>query len=101
MRHGLALRWLVTGPFETGHLNSDGGYKDYLAKYAPALHAIAADLGGDRPWSDSLISAVDAACRKATCGAPVPARQAWRDRRLAEVRRRLNGIDEEVADETR
>jgi 3-hydroxyacyl-CoA dehydrogenase len=92
MKHGLALRWLVTGPFETGHLNADGGYQEYLRKYGPALHAIASDLGGDRPWSDDLITTVDAACRRATVGASVPARQAWRDRRLAEVRTRLNGM---------
>jgi L-gulonate 3-dehydrogenase len=87
---GLAPRWTVVGPFETGHLNAPGGYRDYLHKYGPALRAIAGTLAGASAsipdWTPELIERIDQACREMMPGIDIEMRQALRDRKLAALR---------------
>uniref|UniRef100_A0A7M5U7X1 L-gulonate 3-dehydrogenase n=1 Tax=Clytia hemisphaerica TaxID=252671 RepID=A0A7M5U7X1_9CNID len=37
---GLAMRWSLIGPFETGHLNAPKGIKDYYERYGPPTEAV-------------------------------------------------------------
>lgn len=79
LKYGLALRWSFLGPFETGHLNSDGGYRKYMADYGGVIHATARDLKVDYRASDETIAAIDAYCRESLPAGSIGDLQAWRD----------------------
>jgi len=89
IKDGLGLRWAFMGPFETGHLNSPGGYLDYVRKFEPLMRAIAGDLRVDYPWNFETIEQIDAQCQRTTPTDAVGSRQAWRDTVIAKLRRAL------------
>lgn len=89
MRDGLGLRWTFLGPFETGHLNSAGGYGEYMGKYGELFRRLAKSLGTVHDWTDGDIAAIDQYLAKTVPPARVPARQRWRDRVLMRLRRLL------------
>jgi 3-hydroxyacyl-CoA dehydrogenase len=89
VKHGLGLRWSFMGPFETGHLNSDRGYLEYVRKFEPLMRDIAADLQPTYPWTFEHIAQIDAQCRQQTPPEVVAARQLWRDDMLMGIRRFL------------
>jgi len=80
LTHGLGLRWCFMGPFLTGHLNADGGYRGYMEKYGGVYREIAADLDVTYDWSMDVVEAVHASVRGDSD--TTQADQAWRDRRL-------------------
>jgi L-gulonate 3-dehydrogenase len=80
--HGLGLRWSFMGPFQTIDLNAPGGVADYAARLAPLYHSVAQDRTAPKPWSDDLISKVEAERREALSKDDLAKRRSWRDRRL-------------------
>ncbi len=82
---GLGLRWCFIGPFETIDLNSPGGVKGYCDMLGDLYHALAREQADPRPWSDALVAAIERQRRAALPLEAIPARQAWRDRRLAKL----------------
>ncbi len=82
MQAGLARRWAVVGPFETGHLNADGGYAAYIRAYGETHRRIISDLKIDYPWGDELVRRIDAELSRVTPADRTLERQAWRDRRI-------------------
>lgn len=91
MRDGLALRWAIVGPFETGHLNASNGYRAYIDAYGSTHRAILEDLNTGYDWPPELIDRIDAQLSEATPREAVPERQAWRDRRLMGMLNHLVG----------
>lgn len=81
--HGLGLRWSLMGPFETLDMNHPGGIGAFAAGFAPLFQRIAEVQADARGWSEAAVAEVVAARRAAVAEDEIPARQAWRDRRLA------------------
>ncbi len=82
VRHGLGLRWSFMGPFETIDLNAAGGLGDFVAHLGSVFDAIAATQV-PRAWSAGTVARLHAERRTTLPLDELPARQAWRDRRLA------------------
>ena len=81
VKHGLGLRWSFMGPLETIDLNALGGLADYCARYG-ALYAQMQREMTPMAWDPALVARLQGARRAALPEAAVPARHAWRDRRL-------------------
>ena len=84
---GLGLRWALMGPFETGHLNSSGGYADYMRKYRHTYYQIMKDLRVDNEWPETLFDSIHGECATALGGESISSRQAWRDEMLSKLLR--------------
>jgi L-gulonate 3-dehydrogenase len=84
MRDGLGLRWSFMGPFETIDLNAPAGVPDYMERYGALMGGIAASQVA-RPWDPAVVDALAAERRAALPADQLPARGAWRDRRLARL----------------
>jgi hypothetical protein len=71
------------GPYETIDLNAPGGIRDYVTRYAGTLRQIASTMSGWAGLLPDKLDEVEGALRQRTPAAELPARQRWRDRRLA------------------
>ncbi len=89
VKDGLGMRWAFMGPFETGHLNSNGGYRQYMTTYAKTYHDIMEDLNAFR-FTPAVVDTVADELEQTIPVQAVMARQAWRDRRLMLLRRHLH-----------
>jgi L-gulonate 3-dehydrogenase len=83
IRDGLALRWSFMGPYETIDLNAPGGIADYFARYGSTLEKIASTLDAPMLLSPARLAEVEGELRARHPAETLPARQRWRDRRLA------------------
>ncbi|MFN3591382.1 MAG: 3-hydroxyacyl-CoA dehydrogenase NAD-binding domain-containing protein [Thermaurantiacus sp.] len=79
---GLAPRWAMGGPFLTGHLNADGGYLDYMTRYASVWRGLVEGLHGKADWSEETLIAIDRDVRERFGGAPSEHVLAARDHAL-------------------
>ena len=84
---GLGLRWAFMGPFETIDLNAPGGVADYARRLRALYQSIAASTPEHRVWDEALIANVEAQRRAILPAEELPARAAWRDRRLMALAR--------------
>ena len=84
VRDGLGLRWSFMGPFETIDLNAPGGVADYCARYGDVYYRMAQQQT-PRRWDAALVRRVEAERRTLLPAADLPARGAWRDRRLMQL----------------
>jgi 3-hydroxyacyl-CoA dehydrogenase len=82
VRDGLGLRWSFMGPFETIDLNAPGGVADYAARYGGFYDRLEAQPLPPAGWKHEVVARIDADRRAALPAKELPARQAWRDRRL-------------------
>jgi L-gulonate 3-dehydrogenase len=82
VRDGLGLRWSFMGPFETIDLNAPGGVADYAARYGGFYDRLEAQPLPSAGWKHEVVAHIDAERRAALPAEDLPARQAWRDRRL-------------------
>jgi 3-hydroxyacyl-CoA dehydrogenase len=80
--HGLGLRWSFMGPMETIDLNAPAGLADYMRRYGPFYRRIAEAARTAPLWRESLADRLEAERRAELATDRLPARQAWRDRRL-------------------
>lgn len=94
MTHGLARRWLFLGPLESGHLNSSGGYRDYMSKYGAVIRDMIESLDVNHVWSDGLLDRVADALEQKIAAADVPAAQADRDSKLLRLAQFLSAQGE-------
>ena len=81
VKHGLGTRWSFMGPFETIDLNAPGGLADYCARYGVLFAQMQQEMT-PMAWDAALVARLHAARREALAEPDVPARHAWRDRRL-------------------
>ena len=82
MRDGLGLRWSFMGPFQTVELNAPGGFRDYAARYAGPLQAIAEEDRAPLEWSADVLDRIEQDRGRQPGPDAIADRQAWRDRRL-------------------
>ena len=83
IRDGLALRWSFMGPYETIDLNAPAGIRDYVDRYGPTLITIASTMTKPVGLTEKKLAEVEAELRARHPAGELPARQRWRDRRLA------------------
>jgi L-gulonate 3-dehydrogenase len=84
VRDGLGLRWSFMGPFETIDLNAPGGVADYCARYGEPYYEIAQEQR-PRRWDRALVERIEQERRRELPATDLPARAAWRDRRLMQL----------------
>ena len=90
---GLGLRWAFMGPFETIDLNAPDGVADYATRFGGLFQRIAASTTEHRVWDSALIEQVETQRRALLAAADLPARRAWRDRRLMALARHKRDMD--------
>ena len=83
MCDGLARRWCFMGPFETIDPNAPGGVTGFVERYGAAYDVIGRGRPNRHPWTEALVGRIARDRRAALPEDRLPARQAWRDRRLA------------------
>lgn len=88
MRSGLALRWVLMGPFETADLNAQG-FADYAQKFAAHYAEIGRNLDVAGVWHTRAIHAVETWRRQQIPIESLGQRREWRDRMLLELRQML------------
>lgn len=79
---GLGRRWAFIGPFETIDLNAPRGLADYAARLAPGFFEFVKQGEPAEPLSTEVVATAHDECRSRVAESELPARQAWRDRRL-------------------
>lgn len=93
---GLGLRWSFIGPFETIDLNSPRGVRGYCEMLGPLYYQLAQEQSDPREWGEALVSKVESQRREDLAESEIPARQAWRDRRLAMLVNAKKQADQEL-----
>ena len=84
MKFGLGRRWAIMGLFEAGHLNANGGLRDYYTKFGETIRTLMQELVlTPNPLGPALVDEIAGELEKVTPIDQVVARQAWRDRQLA------------------
>lgn len=87
IRDGFGLRWAFLGPFEGIDLNAPGGIADYLERYGFMFDQMARERGETEPVvTPALVETLQGAMRERLPLEALPARIAWRDRRMAALR---------------
>lgn len=81
VKHGLGLRWVFMGPFETIDLNAPEGLADYCARFGGLYEKVEEELKPLKLTPD-LVAKLHAERRTVLPKGDIPARSAWRDRRL-------------------
>lgn len=56
--HGLGRRWAVSGPFATSELNTRGGIEQHSQTIGAEYGRMAAERGGDNPWTSEVIGEI-------------------------------------------
>lgn len=56
--HGLGRRWAVSGPFATSELNTRGGIEQHSHTIGAEYGRMAAERGGDNPWTSEVIGEI-------------------------------------------
>jgi 3-hydroxyacyl-CoA dehydrogenase len=90
LTHGLALRWAFIGPFEVGHLNASAGLAGYFNGLAEAMSRVQNSLETNYPPTTELVAALHGELARRHPVGALPERQAWRDRRIMQLRRHLD-----------
>ena len=93
---GLGRRWAFIGPFETIDLNAPRGLADYAARLAPGFFEFVKQGEPAQPWSAEVIAKAHDECRSRVAESELPARQAWRDRRLMALAAHLDQARTEI-----
>ena len=93
---GLGRRWAFIGPFETIDLNAPRGLADYAARLAPGFFEFVKQGEPAEPWSADVIARAHDECRGRVAESELPARQAWRDRRLMALAAHLKRARTEI-----
>ena len=93
---GLGRRWAFIGPFETIDLNAPRGLADYAARLAPGFFEFVKQGEPAEPWSADVIARAHDECRSRVAESELPARQAWRDRRLMALAAHLQRARTEI-----
>jgi len=87
MTDGLALRWASIGPFEVAHLNSPHGFQGFVDHLGGMMRHMGRDAKTSYDWSPDLIKQIHHSLSMRIPLSDIPKRQAWRNRRILEVRR--------------
>jgi L-gulonate 3-dehydrogenase len=94
VRQGLARRWVLTGPFETAHLNADGGAREYFGKFGAAMNQLIASLNKRAALDPELIEVIHTGATRSGGGRNVAQRQADRDDALTGLNMFLASVEQ-------
>jgi L-gulonate 3-dehydrogenase len=86
IKDGLGRRWAFMGPFETGHLNADGGFYEYISKFRPIIERLLSNVSPGAPLDDQLVRFIHDQLLHVIPLENIRARQAWRDLQLLNCR---------------
>ncbi|MCH9670705.1 MAG: 3-hydroxyacyl-CoA dehydrogenase [Gammaproteobacteria bacterium] len=89
---GLGLRWSFMGPFETIDLNSPTGVRGYCDMLGPLYYSLAKDQADPRPWGEAIVAKIEGQRRERLDETEIAKRQAWRDKRLAQLVRHKTAV---------
>ncbi len=93
---GLGRRWAFIGPFETIDLNAPRGLADYAARLGPGFFEFVKQGEPAEPWSADVVARAHDERRTRVAESELPARQAWRDRRLMALAAHLKRARTEI-----
>lgn len=79
---GLALRWVLMGPFQVAHLNATGGFQGFVDQLGDMMRTVGREARPDYPWDDALIARIHEQLSAATPVDSIPERQLQRDRNI-------------------
>lgn len=81
---GIGLRWAFMGPFQTGHLNASGGYRDYMRddSYGGTFRRMVGDLKNRNDWPYELAEQISTELEETIPADSIAEGQRWRDQRL-------------------
>lgn len=82
LTHGLALRWMLMGPFQVAHLNASGGFAGFVGQLGDMMRTVGEDARTDYPWDQALIDKIHERLASATPVADIPDKQLERDRNI-------------------
>jgi 3-hydroxyacyl-CoA dehydrogenase len=86
VKDGLGRRWAFMGPFETGHLNADGGFLEYITKFRPIIRRLLDNVAPGAPLSEELVRSIHDQLLEVIPLDAIRERQGWRDRQLLKGR---------------
>jgi len=75
------------GPFETIDLNAPAGVRDYAARYSPFFKRVVESQSTVPDWQGDTLAMIDSYCRSMLPLDGIPEKSAWRDTRLARLRK--------------
>ena len=85
VKHGLAMRWAIIGPFETMELNAPGGIRDYVQRYRDGFAKMYNGSQWRATWDGDTLEKI-ATCREAALPRDkIQDRQNWRDQQLVRM----------------
>ncbi|MHB2166880.1 3-hydroxyacyl-CoA dehydrogenase [Alsobacter sp. R-9] len=93
IKDGLGLRWSFMGPFETIDLNSPGGLSEYCDRYMGFYRRIAAQAAGASAFDEASLERVKTTWLSPADARRIADRTAWRNERLAALRRHKQSQD--------
>ncbi|MEO1020646.1 MAG: 3-hydroxyacyl-CoA dehydrogenase, partial [Pseudomonadota bacterium] len=98
IREGLAVRWSIIGPFETGDLNAPQGIRDYVDRYQHIYVDLHEAQKRRVDWDGPVLDQIEAERRDRLPADQLAARQAWRDRQLMALARHRRAARERLGD---
>lgn len=94
LTHGLALRWILMGPFQVAHLNAAAGFAGFVEQLGDMMRTVGQDARTDYPWDEALIEKIHEQLSQATPVSDIPSRQLERDRNIMSL---LNWRDRDAS----
>jgi len=99
LKDGLGLRWSFMGPFETIELNAPGGIRDYCERYCAFYARLADEPPTSAVFGERARESITDAWPHEPTTARLASRMAWRNDRLAALRKHKEAFDQPDAGE--
>jgi len=93
LKDGLGLRWSFMGPFETIELNAPGGIRDYCERYCAFYARLADNPPTSAAFDERARESIAEAWPHEPTTARLASRTAWRNDRLAALRKHKEAFD--------
>lgn len=87
MVYGLGMRWALSGPFLTGHLNADHGYREYMTKFGEHYKRWGKELKVNYDWDMDVIEKIHHSISGNEVDTTVAEAKRIRDRKLMKFRK--------------
>ena len=84
---GLALRWVLFGPFAVAHLNATAGFAGFVEQLGGMMRTVGEDARPDYNWDSALIGRIHQELAASMPVDDIPAQQRERDRRIMSLLR--------------
>jgi L-gulonate 3-dehydrogenase len=95
---GLALRWVLMGPFQVAHLNASEGFQGFVDQLGDMMRTVGREARPDYPWDDALIARIHDQLANSTPVEAIADRQLQRDRNIMSLLNWRNGLGDAAND---